>query len=121
MKPGGTALNERMETTTDRMPAVYLGHGAPPLVYDEVWVAQLQRWAADLPKPKSILVVSAHWESAPLTLGATRDAAPLTYDFYGFPQRFYDMTYPAPGAHQTSARPGVSPPRRWRRTSSTRR
>ena len=71
MNREGTAFTETMETTTDRMPAVYLGHGAPPLVDDEVWVSQLQRWAADLPKPKAILVVSAHWESAPLTLGAT--------------------------------------------------
>src|SRR6187200_1262071 len=114
MNPVVTAFTEEMETTTDRMPAVYLGHGAPPLVDDEVWVAQLRRWAADLPKPKSILVVSAHWESAPLTLGATRDAAPLTYDFYGFPQRFYEMTYPAPGAPElasevTSLMPNTEP------------
>ena len=98
MNRADDAFTGGMESTTDRMPAVYLGHGAPPLVDDELWVSQLRRWAADLPKPKSILVVSAHWESAPLTLGATRDAAPLTYDFYGFPQRYYQMTYPAPGA-----------------------
>ena len=62
-----------------RMPAVYLGHGAPPLVDDELWVSQLQTWAKDLPKPKQILVVSAHWESAPLTVGRHRreDAADL--------------------------------------------
>ena len=108
MNPGDTAFIQRMETTTDRMPAVYLGHGAPPLVDDEVWVSQLRRWAADLPKPKAILVVSAHWESAPLTLGATRDAAPLTYDFYGFPQRFYEMTYPSPGAPELATRVAAS-------------
>ena len=39
-------------------PAVYLGHGAPPLVDDALWVSELQRWAADLPKPKQVLVVS---------------------------------------------------------------
>ncbi len=71
----------------ERMPALYLGHGAPPLVDDRVWVDQLSRWAQELPRPKKILIVSAHWESAPLTVGATADAAPLTYDFYGFPQR----------------------------------
>lgn len=80
------------------MPALYLGHGAPPLVDDPVWTEQLRRWAGELPTPTAILVVSAHWESAPLTLGATVDAAPLTYDFYGFPERYYRMTYPAPGA-----------------------
>jgi 4,5-DOPA dioxygenase extradiol len=42
--------------------------------------------------------VSAHWESAPLTVGATDGRTPLTYDFYGFPQRYYDLTYWSPGA-----------------------
>src|ERR1700737_3523529 len=71
-----------------RMPALYMGHGAPPLVDDPLWVVQLEAWARTLPRPRAILVVSAHWESAPLTIGATSDAAPLIYDFGGFPQRF---------------------------------
>jgi 4,5-DOPA dioxygenase extradiol len=86
------------------MPALYLGHGAPPLLDDELWTSQLAAWAKDLPRPRSILIVSAHWESAPLTLGATADAVPLTYDFYGFPERFYRMTYPSPGAPALAAR-----------------
>ncbi|WP_149361278.1 dioxygenase family protein [Lolliginicoccus suaedae] len=80
------------------MPVLFLSHGAPPLVDDARWVGQLQRWARGLPRPTSILIVSAHWESAPLTIGATADAVPLVYDFWGFPQRFYDVTYPSPGA-----------------------
>lgn len=67
-----------------RMPALYLGHGAPPLLDDPVWPAQLRAWSSRLPRPRAILVVSAHWESAPVTLGATTPV-PLTYDFYGFP------------------------------------
>src|SRR5664279_4488036 len=86
-----------------RMPAIYLGHGAPPLVDDATWPAELAAWAAGLPRPKAILVVSAHWESAPLTLGATR-TVPLYYDFYGFPERFYQVTYPAPGAPELATR-----------------
>jgi len=86
------------------MPALYLGHGAPPLVDDALWTSQLAAWAKDLPTPRSILMVSAHWESAPLTVGATRDAAPLTYDFYGFPERYYRMTYPSPGAPDLAER-----------------
>ena len=73
-------------------PALYLGHGAPPLLDDELWTSQLAAWAKDLPKPTAILIVSAHWESAPLTLGATVTGVPLTYDFYGFPERVYRMT-----------------------------
>ena len=87
-----------------RMPALYLGHGAPPLVDDPLWVVQLEAWALALPKPSAILVVSAHWESAPLTIGATADAAPLVYDFYGFPERYYHATYPAPGAAALATR-----------------
>ncbi len=82
---------------SDRVPALYLGHGAPPLVEDPIWPAELARWAADLPRPQAILVVSAHWEAAPLTIGATT-TVPLVYDFYGFPERYYRVRYPAPGA-----------------------
>ncbi len=82
---------------TDRIPAVYLGHGAPPLVDDPLWPGELAQWAQDLPKPKAILVVSAHWEESPLTIGATRPV-PLVYDFYGFPEKYYQVRYPAPGA-----------------------
>jgi 4,5-DOPA dioxygenase extradiol len=42
--------------------------------------------------------VSAHWESAPLTIGATDDGVPLVYDFGGFAERYYRARYPAPGA-----------------------
>lgn len=86
------------------MPALYLGHGAPPLVDDELWTTQLAAWSAELPRPSAILVVSAHWESAPLTLGATDDAAPLIYDFGGFPERYYRTQYPSPGAPALAAR-----------------
>jgi 4,5-DOPA dioxygenase extradiol len=84
------------------MPALFLSHGAPPLVDDAQWVAELKRWATELPKPQAILVASAHWESAPLMLGATT-TVPLTYDFWGFPQRYYETTYPAPGAPELAA------------------
>ena len=86
-----------------RMPAIYMGHGAPPLVDDPLWVTQLSTWAQALPRPRAILVVSAHWQAAPLAIGATRDAAPLVYDFYGFPERYYRTTYPAPGAPDLAA------------------
>jgi 4,5-DOPA dioxygenase extradiol len=82
---------------TRRMPTLYLGHGAPPLMDDPLWPRQLERWARDLPRPTAILIVSAHWEEAPLTIGATR-TVPLVHDFYGFPRRYYEVTYPAPGA-----------------------
>src|ERR1035437_9746969 len=88
---------------TIRLPAVYLGHGAPTLIDDPVWPGELAAWAAEMPRPKSILVVSAHWQSAPLTLGAVR-TAPLTYDFYGFPERYYQIRYDSPAAPELCAR-----------------
>lgn len=80
-----------------RMPVLYLSHGAPPLADDELWTSQLAGWAARLPRPKAVLMVSAHWESAPVTLSATR-TVPLLYDFQGFPERYRQVRYPAPGA-----------------------
>ena len=84
------------------MPAIYLGHGAPPLLEDELWMSELTSWARSLPRPDSILIVSAHWERAPATLSATHRVG-LVYDFYGFPQHFYDMKYDAPGAPNLAA------------------
>ncbi|MER6719443.1 dioxygenase family protein [Streptomyces halstedii] len=86
-----------MTVTAARMPALYLSHGAPPLADDPVWPAELAAWSAELPRPKAILMVSAHWEEAPLALGAT-ETMPLVYDFWGFPEHYYGVRYAAPGA-----------------------
>lgn len=81
----------------ERMPALYLSHGAPPLADDPIWPGQLAAWSAGLPRPKAILMISAHWEEAPLALGATT-TVPLVYDFWGFPEHYYRVQYGAPGA-----------------------
>jgi 4,5-DOPA dioxygenase extradiol len=86
------------------MPALYLGHGAPPLVDDALWTSQLAEWSAALPRPTAILIVSAHWESAPLTIGATETGVPLVYDFGGFAERYYRTTYRSPGAPELAAK-----------------
>ena len=86
-----------------RMPALYIGHGAPPLLEHPTWRSELQQWASELPTPKAILILSAHWESAPLMIGATTPQ-PLIYDFYGFPERFYKLQYAAPGAPELAAK-----------------
>jgi 4,5-DOPA dioxygenase extradiol len=84
------------DVTETRMPALYIGHGAPPLLDDPIWSGQLAQWAQDLPRPTAILIVSAHWESAPVMLSA--NGAPLVYDFGGFAPRYYQMTYETPDA-----------------------
>jgi 4,5-DOPA dioxygenase extradiol len=87
-----------------KMPALYIGHGAPPLLDDEIWSRELAHWSTELPTPKAILVISAHWESAPLTLGTTITGTPLIYDFGGFAPRFYEIEYKSPGAPDLAAR-----------------
>ena len=85
------------------MPVVFLAHGAPPLLDDESWKAELATWAKAMPRPKAVLSLSAHWENHPIAIGA-ESAIPLVYDFYGFPERYYKLQYPAPGAPQVAAR-----------------
>jgi 4,5-DOPA dioxygenase extradiol len=87
----------------DRIPSIFLAHGSPLLLDDAVWVEELRHWALALPRPRAVLMISAHWLDAPVTLGATR-TLPLVYDFYGFPKRYYDVKYAAPGAPELAAR-----------------
>jgi 4,5-DOPA dioxygenase extradiol len=92
-----------IEMTTDKnnhlMPVGFVGHGAPTLGLDkkgpaiEAWKA----WGRSIPKPKAILMVSAHWLERPVHIGPTGKAG-LIYDFYGFPDELYQVKYPAPPA-----------------------
>ena len=109
---GATALGvaktaERRDDTTRpaaaRMPVGFVSHGAPTLALDEVKGADLRRWASAMPKPSAVLVVSAHWQERGAVLGATR-TVPLMYDFGGFPDELYRVTYEAPGAPDLAAR-----------------
>ncbi len=85
------------EPSPARMPVIFAAHGAPVLLDDASWTSELSDWARAMPRPGSILMVSAHWEQRPATLGATQ-TLPLVYDFYGFPERYYRVRYAAPGA-----------------------
>lgn len=87
----------------DEMPVVFLAHGAPPLLDDAGWMSELAEWAKRMPRPRSVLMLSAHWEAKPAELAATT-TVPLVYDFYNFPQRYYETKYPAPGAPALASR-----------------
>ena len=82
----------------EKMPALYIGHGAPMLLDDKLWTSQLREISASIPQPTSILIVSAHWESEPVTLSSTQSSTPLVYDFSGFDRKFYEMEYNSPDA-----------------------
>jgi 4,5-DOPA dioxygenase extradiol len=84
------------------LPALYIGHGAPMLLDDALWSSQLRAIAAGIDKPQAILIVSAHWESEPITLSNPAARSPLVYDFSGFDKKFYEMTYNSPDASALS-------------------
>jgi 4,5-DOPA dioxygenase extradiol len=79
------------------MPALYLSHGAPPLFTHTPWMTELHTWARNLPKPRAILIVSAHWESAPLSITSSQPTE-LVYDFGGFEDMYFRMRYDTPAA-----------------------
>lgn len=87
----------------NRLPSIFLAHGAPPLLDDAGWVRELNDWAGAMPRPKAILMLSAHWEERPVTIGATR-TVPLIYDFFGFAPHHYEQQYVAPGAPELAQR-----------------
>src|SRR5438128_2456557 len=97
-------MNKQDEMKTNRhMPSIFIAHGSPFLLDDAEWVGELNSWAQSLPRPKSILMLSAHWEQQPVTLGAAT-TVPLMYDFYGFPKKYYLVKYAAPGAPDLAQR-----------------
>ena len=91
------------QDTPTRMPSVFAAVGGPRQMWDEEWSGSLKRWADSMPRPKAILVFSAHWLNFPVTLGATKPV-PLVYDYYNFPPHFYEVTYPAPNAPDLAER-----------------
>ena len=84
-----------------KLRVLYLSHGGGPLPllgdksHDEMVIA-LKRVAALIPKPSAIIVVSAHWETVTPTITHGSTPEPI-YDYYGFPDESYEITYPAPG------------------------
>src|SRR5215218_753498 len=79
------------------MPALFIGHGSPmngieQNMFSRAW-AQMAR---EMPHPKAVLVISAHWLTKGTKITAM-DFPPTIHDFGGFPQALFEVQYPAPG------------------------
>jgi 4,5-DOPA dioxygenase extradiol len=86
------------------LPSLYISHGAPPLFEDGPWIDELFAWSTSMPKPTGIVIVSAHWETAPITITAPTPETGVVYDFGGFDPRYYSMRYATPDATQLGQR-----------------
>jgi len=99
------------------MPAIFFGHGNPMNAiernaYTEAWA----RIGREIPKPKAIVAISAHWY-LPATLATAMETPRTIHDFGGFPRPLYEVTYPAPGdpalARRLQSLVGAAPDDRW--------
>jgi 4,5-DOPA dioxygenase extradiol len=99
------------------MPAIFFGHGNPmnaieQNAYTEAWA----RIGREIPRPKAIVAVSAHWY-LPATLATAMEQPRTIHDFGGFPRPLYQVTYPAPGdpalARRLQELTGAGPDDRW--------
>jgi 4,5-DOPA dioxygenase extradiol len=91
----------KLNNSKDRAQIVYFSHGGGPLpilgdASHKAMVDFMQKLPSQLKRPNTILVISAHWEESAATLLGS-DTPPMLYDYYGFPAKAYEITYPAPG------------------------
>ena len=92
------------EPSDGPLPALFVSHGAPPTLDDAEWLGYLYKWSQSLPKPRAVVMISAHWENAPVAISASEAGTPLYYDFGGFHPRYYTLKYETPDATELAKR-----------------
>lgn len=80
------------------MPVLFVGHGNPMnAVYNNHVTKSWEAMVGDIPTPKAILCISAHWETRETKIHSLKNPR-VIYDVYGFPEELYKVKYPCPGS-----------------------
>jgi len=103
-----------MNSQSNRQPAFYIPHGGGPCFFMD-WTLgpadtwdKMKGWLQNLSssittKPSAIIVISAHWETEKQIYVSGNSQPDLIYDYYGFPDHTYNLSYPAPGSPQLAS------------------
>lgn len=89
--------NQLLASEKNRMPALFIGHGSPMnIVRDNAFTKSLRSITKTFPKPKAIIVISAHWYESETMVSSSQEQDTI-HDFYGFPDELYEKYYEPKG------------------------